>query len=319
MKKKIILTAVVLCSTLLLVYGQVGIGTVTPRGALDINKPTTNTFGLVLPTNSDTDNIVNPQGGNVALATMMYDSTQDCIKVYRSNGWSRCLSDKINRPETVRFAYWSTFAIGSSGLTTFNSQLNNINNYSVSGTYKNVSGFQFTNITSTLANATVEDLLTNYDIICTGFSNMSAADAAKIKSYVDRGGVAIILLDNNIGTALLQAFGVTGNVTTGGLAGNSTTSNINNGVFGDARNVALTGAASAGRVQISQLPTGSKLLANEATNNAGAWITGAGGRAVFFWDEGVFRSSDVAGTVIDTPQEKFLHNVIAYTLDRVGL
>lgn len=32
---------------MLLVCAQVGIGTPTPRGALDINKPTTNTQGLV--------------------------------------------------------------------------------------------------------------------------------------------------------------------------------------------------------------------------------------------------------------------------------
>ncbi|REC49007.1 hypothetical protein [Chryseobacterium pennipullorum] len=318
MRKKMILSTAVLCSAVILVCGQVGIGTATPRGALDINKPTTNTFGLVLPTNSDTDNIVNPQGGNVALATVMYDSSQDCIRVYRSSGWSRCLSDKITRPETVRVAYWSTYAIGSSGLSAFNSQLNNTNNYGASGTYNNVSGFQFTNITSTLANTTADDLLANYDVISTGFSNMSAADAAKIKSYVDRGGVAIISLDNNLGTSLFQAFGGTGNVATGALAGNSTASNTNNGVFGDARNVSLSGAASSGRVQMSQLPAGSKLLANEASANAGVWITGAGGRAIFFWDEGVFRASSVSGTVIDTPQERFLHNIMAYALDRVG-
>lgn len=44
-------------------YGQVGIGTTTPRGGLDINKPTTNTYGLVLPTNASPSNMVNPQGG----------------------------------------------------------------------------------------------------------------------------------------------------------------------------------------------------------------------------------------------------------------
>ncbi|UYW01089.1 hypothetical protein K5I29_11485 [Flavobacterium agricola] len=42
---------------------QVGIGTMTPRGALDINNPTTNIHGLVLPTNESINNIVNPQTG----------------------------------------------------------------------------------------------------------------------------------------------------------------------------------------------------------------------------------------------------------------
>lgn len=59
--KKMIFSVAVLCNIIFTAYGQVGIGTTTPRGALDINKPTTNTLGLVLPTNSDTSNIVNPQ------------------------------------------------------------------------------------------------------------------------------------------------------------------------------------------------------------------------------------------------------------------
>lgn len=74
-------------------FSQVGIGTSTPRGALDINKPTTNEFGLVLPTNSSTGNIKNPQGGSVALGTMIYDSAEDCVKIYKSTGWSSCLCD----------------------------------------------------------------------------------------------------------------------------------------------------------------------------------------------------------------------------------
>ena len=318
MNRNFFFSLIVLCCSILLVYGQVGIGTTTPRGALDINKTTTNTFGLVLPTNSDTGNIVNPQGGGVALATVMYDSTLDCIRVYKSSGWSRCLSDRISRPVPIRFAYWASFAVGSPEMATFNSQLNNSVNYSPFGTYKSFSGFQFTNITPTLAGATVEELLANYDVICTGFANMSVAEAAKIKSYVDRGGVAIILLDNTLGTTLFQAFGGTGTVATGTLSGNSTTDAINNGVFGDARNVALTGADTAGRILVSQLPAGTKLVANEATSNAGVWITGAGGRAIFFWDEGVFRAPEVAGNIVDTPQERFLHNAIAYALDKIG-
>ena len=45
---------------------QVGIGTTSPRGALDINSPTTNNKGLVLPTNSNPTNMTNPQGGSLA-------------------------------------------------------------------------------------------------------------------------------------------------------------------------------------------------------------------------------------------------------------
>ena len=317
--KKNIFSIAVFCSMITMTWGQVGIGTATPRGALDINKPTTNTFGLVLPTNSETGNIINPQGGNVAAGTIIYDSSQNCIRLYRTSGWSQCLSDAAERPEVARVASWSTFSIGSSNLSTFNSQLNSANNYSAFGTYKDVSGFEFTTITSSLASTSVESLLANFDIISTGTgANMNANDAAKIKEYVDRGGIAIIMLDNTIGTNLLQAFEGTGTVTTGTINGRSTTDNINNGIFVDARDVVLAGVPGSGRIQTSQLPTGSKLLASEGGTNAGVWISGANGRAIFVWDEGVFRASDVEGTAIDTNQEKFLHNIMAYALNKIG-
>ncbi len=86
----VVLFLVLLC-TGLGVRAQIGMGTPTPRGALDINRPTTNTWGLVLPTNSSTNNIVNPMGGNVAVGTLMYDSTLDCMRLYRSSGWSDCV------------------------------------------------------------------------------------------------------------------------------------------------------------------------------------------------------------------------------------
>ncbi|ASK30297.1 hypothetical protein CEY12_09315 [Chryseobacterium sp. T16E-39] len=91
------MTKKVLFSTLILLFGitnaQIGIGTPNPRGALDINKPTTNEHGLVLPTNSSTTNISNPSGGEVAIGTIIYDSAADCVKVYKSTGWSNCLCD----------------------------------------------------------------------------------------------------------------------------------------------------------------------------------------------------------------------------------
>ncbi|WP_123909228.1 hypothetical protein [Chryseobacterium sp. G0162] len=314
MRKKIIFSIVVLCSALFKMYGQMGIDTTTPRGALDINKSVTNTSGLVIPTNSDMDNIINPQGGNVAVGTIIYDSTLDCIRFYKLNGWSRCVSDRKGRPPVLRMAQWAVPA----GMP-FNSQLTDTNNYGTSGTYNKVSGIQITNITSTLSNMTADELLSNFDMICTGWngSNLPAADAAKIKEYVDRGGVALLLFDRNVGTGLLQAFGGNGTVGSGAVIARSTNDVVNNGIFGDVRDIALSGADTAGRILMSQLPAGARLLATEATNNAGGWIAGADGRAIFFWDEGVFRAS-VTGA-IDTPQERFIHNVIAYALDKTGL
>lgn len=77
-----------------IVFSQVGMGTANPRGALDINKETTNNMGLVLPTNADPKNLINPMGGNVAIGTIMYDSTLSCVRVFKSTGWSNCLCDQ---------------------------------------------------------------------------------------------------------------------------------------------------------------------------------------------------------------------------------
>ncbi|SHK45617.1 hypothetical protein SAMN05443634_10133 [Chishuiella changwenlii] len=100
--KKILLFLVLHLSYLS--FSQVGIGTTTPRGALDINNPTTAIFGLVLPTNDSPDNMINPQGGNIAFGTIMYDSKDDCIRYYQTNTandsiekWSSCILKATDR------------------------------------------------------------------------------------------------------------------------------------------------------------------------------------------------------------------------------
>lgn len=77
-----------------ILFSQVGIGTANPRGALDINKETTNNMGLVLPTNADPKNMISPKGGEVAIGTIMYDSTLSCVRVFKPTGWSNCLCDQ---------------------------------------------------------------------------------------------------------------------------------------------------------------------------------------------------------------------------------
>lgn len=432
MKNLSILTTLVISSfSFSLTFGQVGIGTPNPRGALDINMPVTNTSGLVLPTNSSPDSIVNPQGGDIAEGTIIYDSEKMCVRVYTGNSWSDCLSDA--RPTTsspdivadcssdgfqgtfqtgtplsgatftititnnsvttvgsisfqtgdlvlngestsgisvssvsptsatinpgqsrtitynltgtpqmdghftgvwsklnlscsksgdvgigIRFAYWQTLSIGNTGLARFNSQLHDSINYGKAGTYTgDFTGFSFTNITSTLSALSAADLIEDYDIICTGYANMSVAFAAKIKTYVDSGGVAIILLDSNVGTNLFNAFGGTGSVGSGTISAVTNSNSINNGVFGDATNVTINAAGSYGRILTDQLPPNSVVLA-EYNSEPRVFIAGDGGRAIFFWDEGVFRNAAVSGTVIDTPQEIFLHNIMAYALSKAG-
>ncbi|AEW86136.1 hypothetical protein B0A78_11910 [Flavobacterium columnare NBRC 100251 = ATCC 23463] len=74
MKKRVLLIFVILSS--IIINGQVGIGTVTPQGILDISS---NTSGLVPPrvqltaSNSEAP-VLNPQGGSIAEGTIVYNT-----------------------------------------------------------------------------------------------------------------------------------------------------------------------------------------------------------------------------------------------------
>lgn len=221
----------------------------------------------------------------------------------------------------VRVGYWDGYTIENK--PDFRSQLDNTANYGQNGTYNKIRGFTFTDITSTLSTRTVAQLVAQYDIINTGYANMSLTDAQKIKQYVDAGGVALIFLDagSAVGSNLHQVFGGTGTVGSESVQpayATSTANAINNGVWGDARNVLLKGFASSGLINTSQLPGGAIQLANDGTK-ARVWITGTGGKAIFTWDEGIFNPVDanVMGVDINTPQEKFIHNLMVYALDKL--
>ncbi len=221
----------------------------------------------------------------------------------------------------IRVGYWSTYTIESKGA--FTTQLNNLSNYGPHGSYNRINGFKFTNITTLLDTLTVDQLLAQFDIINTGYSNMTLLNAQKIKQYVDRGGVALIFLDagSAVGSNLHQVFGgigTIGNVNEQPSYASSTSNSLNNAIWGDARNISLKGYASSGLIAINQLPNASIQLANEGSN-ARVWITGNEGRAIFTWDEGIFNPGDsnVSGTDINTAQEKFIHNIMVYALDKI--
>jgi len=72
-------------------YSQAGIGNSIPTEGLDINRPPTNTFGLVLPVNPSMTKMRNPQGRGITPATMIYIITNNCIRFFRQNAWLDCL------------------------------------------------------------------------------------------------------------------------------------------------------------------------------------------------------------------------------------
>jgi uncharacterized protein (TIGR02145 family) len=80
-----LLAAVLLTAT---TCAQVGIGTTTPAGALDIASTTS---GLVMPRVANTSVVVNPNGGAIENGTMVYDLSANCVRVFVNGLWSGCI------------------------------------------------------------------------------------------------------------------------------------------------------------------------------------------------------------------------------------
>lgn len=280
--------------------------------------------GIIVDSASPTSVSINP--GETKRITYSLSGTPSTEGILTGT-WSRLRLNCSNsipvndgsRKGGVRFASVNYFSIGRKTQAVFNSQLTNPSNYGQTGTYNKVDGFAFSDITEHLSDMTTADLQNRYDVVCIGIQQVSVENAAKIKEFVDGGGVAIILMDETQGTTLLQAFGGNGSVSKGTIEATTNTNTLNNGVFGTGTNVSLLGQGTYGEVTQSQLPPDATVLAEGVDNSAKVFITGAGGRAIFFWDEGVLRnSSNVNGDTIDTQQEIFLHNIMAYALDKAG-
>jgi uncharacterized protein (TIGR02145 family) len=94
MKKNITLLAILLLTAT--TYAQVGIGTTTPAGALDIVSTTS---GLVLPRVANTSVVVNPNGGAIENGTMVYDLSANCVIVFVNGAWSGCIQFAAVAPD----------------------------------------------------------------------------------------------------------------------------------------------------------------------------------------------------------------------------
>ncbi|WP_123947092.1 beta strand repeat-containing protein [Chryseobacterium sp. CBo1] len=279
---------------------------------------------------------------------MIYNTTVNCVQLYRGTtpsvdsgrtGWN-CLETACDGlpQRNVNVGYWGTSGYNFfSNHGTFRNQLQATTNYGPTGTFKGVSGWTWidanTDVNATAATFTAAQMKAKYDMIVTGYNNMTAASAAKIKEYTDLGGVVFVLADGlqSAGNALNTAFGGTGNISNGSDAqagGNAQARTLNNsisnGIFGTGGGATIIGTAGQAVPPVANIPAGSFITAYmnfptvTSTTNAGVYITGASGRAIFVYDEGIYRAGAVGGTVIDTPQEIFIHNLMSYALQKVG-
>ncbi|OCK51737.1 hypothetical protein BA768_03235 [Chryseobacterium sp. CBo1] len=279
---------------------------------------------------------------------MIYNTTVNCVQLYRGTtpsvdsgrtGWN-CLETACDGipQRNVNIGYWEPSGYNFfSNHGTFRNQLQATTNYGPTGTFKGVSGWTWidanTDVNATAATFTAAQMKAKYDMIVTGYNNMTAASAAKIKEYTDLGGVVFVLADGlqSAGNALNTAFGGTGNISNGSDAqagGNAQARTLNNsisnGIFGTGGGVTITGANGQAVPPVANIPAGSFITAYmnfptvTSTTNAGVYITGASGRAIFVYDEGIYRAGSVGGTAIDTTQEIFIHNLMSYALQKVG-
>jgi len=71
-------------------FAQVGVGTGTPEGVLDVKN---STQGIVLPKVQSIDSVKAPDGGEAVTGTLVYDLSRACARVKENTRWSGCILD----------------------------------------------------------------------------------------------------------------------------------------------------------------------------------------------------------------------------------
>jgi len=99
--KKLLLCAAFIAASFTSI-AQVGVGTNTPAGALDVDSTTS---GLVMPRVANTGVVVNPNGGPIENGTMVYDLSINGVNVYANGSWiGSNQSTPIVYPQTTQVA-----------------------------------------------------------------------------------------------------------------------------------------------------------------------------------------------------------------------
>jgi len=78
-------------------FAQVGMGTGSPKGVLDVKD----TMGIVLPKVQSVDSVKTPDGEEAVIGTLVYDLSKSCARVKNSKGWSDCLLDSRGKDSII--------------------------------------------------------------------------------------------------------------------------------------------------------------------------------------------------------------------------
>ena len=109
MRKKILLNAI-LIATSFTAFAQMGIGTTSPEGALDV---VSSDSGVVLPRIANVAAVTTPVDG-----MMIYDLSSSCIRVYQNSAWSVCVGDTNPGVVSSTGQVWMDRNLGASQVAT---------------------------------------------------------------------------------------------------------------------------------------------------------------------------------------------------------
>jgi len=224
----------------------------------------------------------------------------------------------------IKFGY-SGVAVGNPAFPNVMTQVYESSNYGRSGTYKKIRAVETSDATQDIVNPSFNaaQLKAKYAVLSVGLhlSLFTLADAVKLKDYAALGGVVILVCDHGLSagmTNVLQGFGHVGPfvaVTGVGLytGASSVTESLSN-YFGNSFGVPLVGEA---RIVMTaaQLPAGSRVLATLGDHILFWLVGGTMGRVIAMSDINL-TTFNVTGVAVDTDQEKFVNNMMAYVFDQ---
>lgn len=302
-------------------YAQVGVGTTTPRGALDINSTTQ---GVVIPAvalvNVVTQTAVNPQGGAIPAGTIVYNTAT-------SGASPNNVSPGLyfwNGTRWIAFAGssggldWSL--TGNSGTTVGTNFIGTTDANALAVKTNNNERMRFTSAGHTLVNTTVNDASSGSDNIFEVLATVDGEDA--INGYATGTGIGLFGTTTGTGTGVrgtvnnATAVAISGSNTDPagpaiiGSGGNTTGSFYNaSGINGNGTDTGVAGMSTTVATGVGVRGNGNGVSTN-TTSGVGAGVAGSGTQIGVFGhasnttgtkNGGVFTSEHGAAGTADNP------------------